>query len=277
MSINYTELIEELRQLAAKERDIADDAFYDPEYAPALEKAADAIETLSKDVDKYADAAFERAQQNGWLSECIKELEELYSCKKKECDSIREDRKMLFDRLSHLLQSKLIRMYDERELITGKYSLDINHLDISVDMMRQDAAAMRLRIEELEQAAHRDAAATRAAEAAAMYADIDTSAPVWIASRKSILEDAEKCVCGHREEDYGSPEDSFATIAELWTTYSGYSFTAVDVAMMMALLKIARIAGGRGSEDSFVDLAGYAACGGEIWSMREAAREVQRG
>lgn len=38
---------------------------------------------------------------------------------------------------------------------------------------------------------------------------------------------------------------------------------ATDVAMMMALLKIARIAGGSGTRDSFIDLAGYAACGGE--------------
>ena len=38
---------------------------------------------------------------------------------------------------------------------------------------------------------------------------------------------------------------------------------ATDVAMMMALLKIARIAGGAGTRDSFIDLAGYAACGGE--------------
>ena len=34
--------------------------------------------------------------------------------------------------------------------------------------------------------------------------------------------------------------------------------------MMMALLKIARISTGTGTDDSFVDLAGYAACGAEI-------------
>lgn len=34
--------------------------------------------------------------------------------------------------------------------------------------------------------------------------------------------------------------------------------------MMMGLLKVARIATGTGTHDSFVDLAGYAACGGEI-------------
>lgn len=34
--------------------------------------------------------------------------------------------------------------------------------------------------------------------------------------------------------------------------------------LWMALLKIARIQSGTATEDSFVDLAGYAACGGEI-------------
>ena len=37
---------------------------------------------------------------------------------------------------------------------------------------------------------------------------------------------------------------------------------------MMALLKIARIATGGPKEDSWVDLAGYAACGGEIVSAK---------
>lgn len=83
-------------------------------------------------------------------------------------------------------------------------------------------------------------------------------------SRADILEEAKRCVCGQREQDYGSPEDNFKTIANLWTTYKGTEFTAEDVAMMMALLKIARISTGTATRDSFVDLAGYAACGGEI-------------
>ena len=82
--------------------------------------------------------------------------------------------------------------------------------------------------------------------------------------RAEILEKARVCVCGERETDYGSPENNFKTIADLWSAYTGHSYTPVDVAMMMALLKVARIKGG-GSDDSFVDLAGYAACGGEIF------------
>ena len=83
-------------------------------------------------------------------------------------------------------------------------------------------------------------------------------------TRPEILQKAEACVCGHREQEYGSPENNFQTIADLWRAYKGVDFTAVDVAMMMALLKIARIQSGTASEDSFVELAGYAACGGEI-------------
>ena len=83
-------------------------------------------------------------------------------------------------------------------------------------------------------------------------------------NRADILDNAKAIVLGHREQDYGSPENNFRIIAELWSTYIGYNITPVDVAMMMALLKIARIRSGTATEDSFIDLAGYAACGGEI-------------
>lgn len=91
-------------------------------------------------------------------------------------------------------------------------------------------------------------------------------------TRAEVLHRAEQCVCGQREQDYGTPEDNFETIAEFWKTYLSRAcvdeegcvyIDATDVAMMMALLKIARIAGGSGTRDSFIDLAGYAACGGE--------------
>lgn len=83
--------------------------------------------------------------------------------------------------------------------------------------------------------------------------------------RAEILDAAKTCVCGQREQDYGSPEDNFAAISKLWNAYLGGDVTdAHDMAMMMALLKIARIRTGRRTADSYVDLAGYAACGGEI-------------
>ena len=92
-------------------------------------------------------------------------------------------------------------------------------------------------------------------------------------TRTEILEAAQKCVCGDREQDYGSPENNFQTIAKLWTAYleaipkdcDGFSWIKTsDVAAMLGLLKIARIATGHGKADNWIDLAGYAACGGEI-------------
>ncbi len=80
--------------------------------------------------------------------------------------------------------------------------------------------------------------------------------------RGKVLGAAVHAVCGHRATDYGTPEDNFGTIAKLWSIYKGTDFTPTDVAMMMALLKVARIKSGA-TEDSFVDLAGYAACAAE--------------
>lgn len=90
-------------------------------------------------------------------------------------------------------------------------------------------------------------------------------------NRLDTLKAAADCVCGSREEDYGSPEDNFAVIAALWTAYTGTDVAPKDVAMMMALLKIARAKAGS-KPDTYVDLAGYAACGAEI-----SAREPKRG
>ena len=85
-----------------------------------------------------------------------------------------------------------------------------------------------------------------------------------IAKRIEILTKAEEIVTGEREDQYGSPEDSFSLISEFWSDYLGVDIVAEDVAAMMILMKLARIRGG-GSLDSWIDIAGYAACGGEIF------------
>lgn len=87
--------------------------------------------------------------------------------------------------------------------------------------------------------------------------------------REEILDAAKRCVCGDREQDYGSPEKNFERIADFWAGYLGYPVKPEDVAAMLALLKIARIASGHAKEDNWIDLAGYAACGGEIETWTE--------
>lgn len=96
-------------------------------------------------------------------------------------------------------------------------------------------------------------------------------------TREEILKAAQKCVCGDLEQDYGSPERYFGVIGQFWETYlqekcldpmcSGPLEVRIlpeDVAAMMCLFKIARIETGHGKADNWIDLAGYAACGGEL-------------
>ena len=85
-----------------------------------------------------------------------------------------------------------------------------------------------------------------------------------MSNRKDILNQAMQATSGDRNEKYGEPENNFAKIASLWNAYfeNGF-FCAHDVAMMLALMKVARISSGM-TEDSYADLCGYAACAGEL-------------
>lgn len=83
-------------------------------------------------------------------------------------------------------------------------------------------------------------------------------------SRMECLNTALELVTGDREASSGDPKENFADIAELWTTYKGVAFEAHDVAAMQILLKIARVKTSPVKADHWVDIAGYAACGGEV-------------
>ncbi len=73
-----------------------------------------------------------------------------------------------------------------------------------------------------------------------------------------LAEKALKTINGDRQDSYGSPEDSFALIASYWSVYTGVEFKPEDVAMMMALFKVAREQKCRGSHaDNLVDMVGY--------------------
>lgn len=83
----------------------------------------------------------------------------------------------------------------------------------------------------------------------------------------SLMDEAFKTINGARQDAYGNPEDTFSIIADFWQTYlkargMDVMVSALDVAHMMCLLKIAREAGGKGKRDNIVDLLGYAAIAG---------------
>jgi hypothetical protein len=85
-----------------------------------------------------------------------------------------------------------------------------------------------------------------------------------ISQRQVILDFAATAVLSDRNATYGEPEDNFATIANLWSSYYGMPFTRENVAIMQLLVKVARLAKTPSHTDSWVDIAGYAACGGEV-------------
>jgi hypothetical protein len=66
-----------------------------------------------------------------------------------------------------------------------------------------------------------------------------------------------------RQQTYGDPRTNHCRIANLWTTYLGNEVTPQQVAICMALVKIARLMETE-TLDSFIDLAAYASIAGEI-------------
>lgn len=87
--------------------------------------------------------------------------------------------------------------------------------------------------------------------------------------RKELLEKAIEITEGARQQHYGSPEDNFERIAAYWQTYLRQTqhpmieINPHDVAIMMILMKTARLAADCLHDDSWIDIAGYAACGSE--------------
>lgn len=84
--------------------------------------------------------------------------------------------------------------------------------------------------------------------------------------RIDILDLAKGVIVNDRNKTYGEPENIFPLIAECWSTYLRESLhdadvyiSDTDVAVMMALMKIARIMSNPGHMDNYVDAIGYLA------------------
>lgn len=83
-------------------------------------------------------------------------------------------------------------------------------------------------------------------------------------NRGQILDTAKAYVTKDRAETHGDAEANFGLIAAYWSAHLGRNIKSHDVAVMMALMKLARMKANPAHVDSAVDLAGYAAIGGEI-------------
>ena len=86
-------------------------------------------------------------------------------------------------------------------------------------------------------------------------------------TRGDILQKAIQVVCHNREDQYGTPEESFELIAQIWQALGDKEpLSAKDVAVRMIVVKLARASTGQPHADNWVDIAGYAALAGELES-----------
>ena len=83
-------------------------------------------------------------------------------------------------------------------------------------------------------------------------------------NRTDILDAARQAVTVDRAATHGQLEDSFGLVAAYWSAHLGTPVSRSDVAVMMIQLKLARIKTTPEHADHWVDVAGYAACGGEV-------------
>ncbi|MFZ8881827.1 MAG: DUF6378 domain-containing protein [Paracoccaceae bacterium] len=83
-------------------------------------------------------------------------------------------------------------------------------------------------------------------------------------NRREILEKADEFISASRDEIYGDPARNHERIAEMWSAILGIDVKAEEVALCMIAVKMSRLCQTPEHEDSWVDIAGYAALGGEI-------------
>lgn len=91
----------------------------------------------------------------------------------------------------------------------------------------------------------------------------------------TILQEAERLIYGERNKTYKHPNENFRNIKNMWNAYfiaiekrsiipHVNNIQEIDVAALMVLMKIARLATNTHHLDSWTDVAGYAGCAERI-------------
>jgi len=89
-----------------------------------------------------------------------------------------------------------------------------------------------------------------------------------------LLNAALQVVTGPRRQEYGDPEHDLECSGQLMSAWLNRRFgvtiaiTGADVSQLMILHKAARLAHTPGHHDSWLDQAGYAACGWRCTAVR---------
>lgn len=90
--------------------------------------------------------------------------------------------------------------------------------------------------------------------------------------KQDLAAEAVKIVTGARRAAYGRPERNFERIAVLWNKHlqnlgklgaDDLGIEPRDVALLMVLMKVARLAETPDHRDSIIDILGYTLCYGE--------------
>ena len=81
--------------------------------------------------------------------------------------------------------------------------------------------------------------------------------------REEILSKAESLVNGPRAKEYGDAHENHARIAKMWSVLLDTEVSVEQVYQCMIAVKLARLTVTPEHEDSWIDICGYAALGGE--------------
>ena len=82
-------------------------------------------------------------------------------------------------------------------------------------------------------------------------------------NRKEILRKAESLVNGPRAKQYGDAHENHARIAQMWSVLLDKPVTIQQVYQCMVAVKLARLVVTPDHVDSWIDICGYGALGGE--------------
>ena len=91
-----------------------------------------------------------------------------------------------------------------------------------------------------------------------------TPDPTPYPNRKDILDQATSLTVGDRNAQHGNPYENHDNIARIWSVILGRKIEPFEVALCMAGLKLARLAGNPDNMDSYIDGAAYLAIAGEL-------------
>lgn len=83
-------------------------------------------------------------------------------------------------------------------------------------------------------------------------------------NRTEILQWADDLINGERDAVYGTPLENHERIAALWSIVLQQKVYPQQVAVCMALVKVARLVNSPDHLDSYIDAAAYMAIAGEI-------------